>query len=114
MKYVLALAGGICVLAQPAQAASPQVETAIQALSKMEADPVKFRAFCTIVKELAAVEEQNLAKAEALDKQLDELLRTMGQDVFNAWDLGADLDPRSEDGMAFDAAVEALEDKCGE
>ena len=113
MKHILAFAG-VCILAYPVQAASPKVEAAIQALSKMETDPTKFRAFCSIAKELDAVEDRDLVKAEALDKQLDELLRTMGQDVFDAWDLGADLDPRTEDGMAFDAAVEALEDKCGE
>jgi hypothetical protein len=44
--------------------------------------------------------------------QLDSLLRSIGLDVLNAWDMGSDLDPQSEDGQAFEAAVEALEEKC--
>lgn len=113
MKHLFALAAVLVLAAHPIQAASPQVEAAIKALGKIESDAAKFQAFCRITKELAAVDGDD-AKSEALDRQLDDLLRTLGRDVFMAFDLAGDLDPQSEDGIAFEAAISALEEKCGE
>jgi len=106
----LAVAG--LLMAGPVRAASPKVEAAIKSLEKIEADGAKFQAFCKLLREIDDVPEQDEAKAEALDVELEALLRSIGFDVLQAWDLGGDLDPQSEDGKAFEAALEVLEDKC--
>ena len=114
-------AGAVSVLAAiamrgagPAFAVSPKVQAAIKSLEKIEADGVKFQAFCKLLRDIEDVPERDVAKAEALDVQLEALLRSIGFDVLQAWDLGGDLDPQSEDGQAFEAAIEALEKKCPE
>jgi hypothetical protein len=109
---LLALTAGSFMLARPAVAASANVEAAIKSLAKIEADPTKFQAFCKFMKDMDDVPEGDTAKAEALETQLDALLKSMGADVAQAWDLGDDLDPQSEDGKAYDLAMEAIEEKC--
>jgi hypothetical protein len=111
--------GGLMILATaglltpgPAHAVSPKVQAAIKSLEKIEADGPKFQSFCKLLRDIDDVPEQDEAKAEALEAQLDDLLKSIGLDVLHAWDLGNDLDPQSEDGKAFETAVEALEDKC--
>lgn len=113
------LVGGVMMLATaglvmpgPAHAVSPKVQSAIKSLEKIEADGPKFQSFCKLLRDIDDVPEQEEAKVEALEVQLDSLLRSIGVDVLMAWDLGSDLDPQSEDGKAFEAAVEALEEKC--
>ena len=113
------LVGGLMILTTagllapgPAHAVSPKVQSAIKSLEKIEADGPKFQSFCKLLRDIDDVPEQEEAKAEALEVQLDSLLRSIGLDVLNAWDMGSDLDPQSEDGQAFEAAVEALEEKC--
>jgi hypothetical protein len=105
-------AAGVLWPADTAQAASPKVQAAIKSLEKIEADGAKFQSFCKLLRDLDDVPEQEAEKAEALDVQLENLLRSIGFDVLQAWDLGADLDPQSEDGEAFEAAMQALQDKC--
>ena len=105
-------AAGVLWPAGSAQAASPKVQAAIKSLEKIEADGAKFQSFCKLLRDLDDVPEQEAEKAEAIDVQLENLLRSIGFDVLQAWDLGADLDPQSEDGQAFEAAMQALEDKC--
>jgi hypothetical protein len=120
IAQVSLLSGGLLTLAAagvlwPAglvQAASPKVQAAIKSLEKIEADGAKFQSFCKLLRDLDDVPEQEAEKAEALDVQLENLLRSIGFDVLQAWDLGADLDPQSEDGQAFETAMQALEDKC--
>ena len=113
------LVGGLMLLTTaglpvpgPAHAVSPKVQGAIKSLEKIEAYGPKFQSFCKLLRDIDDVPEQEEAKAEALEVQLDSLLRSIGLDVLNAWDMGSDLDPQSEDGQAFEAAVEALEEKC--
>jgi hypothetical protein len=106
----LAIAG--TMVAGPVRAASPKVEAAIKSLGKIEANEEKFKAFCKLIRDIDDLPDQEDAKAEALDVELEKLLRSIGFDVLQAWDLGGDLDPQSEDGMAFEAAMEAIEEKC--
>jgi hypothetical protein len=109
-----ALALGCAVAATPVLAASQNVEAAIKSLAKIEADAAKFKSFCQLIKDMDDVPDQDTAKAEALETQLENLLKSIGFDVLQAWDMGSELDPATEDGKAFEAAVEALEDKCPE
>ena len=111
-RSLLAVAIAGMLAASPAIAASPKVEAAIKSLAKIETDAGKFQSFCKLIADLDDVPDQDVAKAEALERQLENVLRSMGFDVLQAWDLGGDLDPQSEDGKAFEAAIEAIEDKC--
>jgi hypothetical protein len=106
----IALVGAL--MATPIFAAGPKVEEAIKSLAKIEADAGKFQAFCKIMKDLGDVPETEVAKADALEVQLGDLLKSIGPDVVQAWDLGSDLDAQSADGKAFEAAVDAIEARC--
>lgn len=112
-KGVLAALAACVLTVHVGEAASPRVEAAIKALAKLENDPVKFQAFCDLIKELGSAQDDD-AKSEALDKRMDQLLRSIGPDVFFAWDLASEIDTQTEDGIALEAAVDALEDKCGD
>ena len=63
--------------AQRAEAASPEVETAVQTISEIAADATKLQAYCAIVKEMDAVVGDQ-AKYEALVAKLEDLLRSFG------------------------------------
>jgi hypothetical protein len=98
-------------------AASPQVEGAIKAIQAAGADTAKLQAFCNLVDlegdaddkagEAAAAKED-----PALEKQEDTLLAQLGADFEAAWEVGDDLDENSADGKAFNAAVDAVAEKC--
>jgi hypothetical protein len=109
---LLALAVAGILAAGPVIAASANVEAAVKSLAKIEADAGKFQAYCKLIQDMDDVPEQDTAKADALETQLQTLIDSMGSDVAQAWDLAADTDPQSEDGKAFEAAFAALEDKC--
>lgn len=115
LKHLVAVVlATACVFgAHLGDAASPRVEAATKAFAKIESDPAKFQAFCALIKELRAAHD-DAVKSEALDKQMDQLLRSIGPDVFLAWDLAGEIDPQTEDGAALEAAVDAIEGKCGE
>jgi hypothetical protein len=40
-------------------------------------------------------------------------MKELGDDFETAFEAGADLDPDSEDGKAYDAALDGLDGKCG-
>lgn len=113
MKLIAAFAAIALLASASAHAASPEVEAAIKAVAKIEADPATFQSYCKLSKEMAAAEEEDSPKAEELGKQLEELMKTIGPDVAAAWELVDELDPESADGKALLAAYEALEEKCG-
>src|SRR5262245_7791572 len=78
-------AGAVSVLAaiamrgsDPAFAVSPKVQAAIKSLEKIEADGAKFQAFCKLLRDMENVPERDVAKAEALDVQLEALLGSIG------------------------------------
>ena len=114
MKHLVILFAAVILTTLPARAATPEVEAAITALQKIESDPAKFQTFCRLAKELAGIGEQDVAQNEALDKQLEDLLRSIGSDVLHAWDIGSDLNPHTPDGEAFENAINAIEEKCGD
>lgn len=109
-RFALLVAGALS-LCTPAHAASVQVQSAIANLAKLEADAAKLEAFCKINAELEAAGE-DAAKSEALDRQMEAFVRTLGPEYVAAWDLVEELNPDSEDGKALNAAFDSLEDKC--
>ena len=53
------------------------------------------------------------AHPDPLATALDEHAKKLGPEFETALDAGADLDPDSEDGKAYDASLDALDEKCG-
>ena len=111
MRRFAPFVAGALLLCTPAHAASVQVQSAIASLAKLETDAAKLEAFCKINAELEAAGEDP-AKSEALDRQMEAFVRTLGPEYVAAWDLVEELKPDSEDGKALNAAFDSLEDKC--
>jgi hypothetical protein len=96
----------------PVAAASPQIQAAVTALEKIPADTAKFTTYCNLLGEMASLPDDDSAKYEALEAQLDKIIESYGQEVADAWDTLSEVDPDSEDGKAAAAAFEAMEAKC--
>jgi hypothetical protein len=112
-KILAALAlCGICL--SPAFAANESVDTAIKTFDKVAADPAKMKTYCEMSKLMSAGDDEDEAKAEELDKQMQGYMKQLGPDFESAFEAGADLDPDSADGKSYDAALDKLDAKCGE
>ena len=111
MRRFALLVAGAWLLCSPVQAASVQVQSAIASLAKLENDAAKLETFCKINADLDAAGD-DAAKSEALDRQMDVFVRSLGPDYVAAWDLAEELNSESEDGKALNAAFDSLEDKC--
>lgn len=96
----------------PAAAASAEIQAAITTLEKIPADTAKFTTYCNLLGEMSSLPDDDSAKYEALEGQLDEIIDSYGADVSGAWDTLSEVDPDSEDGKAAAAAFETMEAKC--
>lgn len=112
MKTILAVAAACGLLAWPAFAASPAVESAIKAFDSVASDPDKLKTYCEMSKLMSTGDDADESKAEALDKQMQGYMKQLGDDFESAFEAGADLDPDSDDGKAYDAALDGLDAKC--
>lgn len=112
-RYTLAATALMLGLAGPAFALDAKVDAALKTFAAVEADAAKVKTYCAMSKTMAsASDESDSAKNEAFDKEIQGFMATLGADFQKAWDLGADLNPESEDGKAMNAALEKLEGKC--
>jgi len=102
----------IAIGSGPVVAASPEIQAAVTALEKIPADTTKFTAYCNLLGEMASMPDDDSAKYEALEKRLDEIIDSYGQEVSDAWDTLSEVDPDSEDGKSAAAAFETMEAKC--
>jgi hypothetical protein len=96
----------------PATAATPPVEAAIRTLEKIPADTAKFETYCNLLGQMENMPDDDAAKYEALESQLDAVIDSYGTDVSEAWDTVSEIDPETEDGKAVAAAFDAMEGKC--
>jgi hypothetical protein len=113
MRKILAALAlcGLCV--PPALAANAAVESASKTFEAVAADPAKLKTYCEMSKLMASGNDEDESKAEALDKQMQGYMKDLGPDFESAFEAGADLDPDSADGKAYDAALDGLDAKCG-
>jgi hypothetical protein len=110
-KILAALAvGGLCVPA--AYAADAKVEAAIKTFDAVAADAGKLKTYCEMSKLMSSGDDQDDSKAAELDKQMQGYMKQLGSDFETAFEAGADLDPESADGKAYDAALDGLDAKC--
>jgi hypothetical protein len=114
MKKVLAAIAMCGLLVAPAFAVSDNVATAIKTIEQVGNDPAKLKTYCDMSKLMSSAEDiEDESKAEELDAKMDDYMKQLGDQFESAFEVGADLEPESEDGKAFDAAFDALDDKCG-
>jgi hypothetical protein len=110
-KNMRALTAGLalCLVATPAFAASPKVESAIKVYRAVAANPQKLRTYCEMSKVMEQMGDKEDAAAEA---RIDRLMEQLGPDFQTAWEAGDGVDENSPDGKALYAAIDALEEKC--
>lgn len=94
-----------------ALAASPAAEAAAKAISQIEADTTKLQGYCKIIKEMNAAGDDE-AKSDALEQQMEELLRSFGPRFEQVLALSKSADSESPDGQALQAAFDKLDEKC--
>lgn len=110
---VALLACGLFVSA--AHAANDKVNAAVKTFESVASDEAKLKTYCEMNKLMnsAGDDKGDSAKDDALDKQIQEFMTKLGPEFETAFEAGADLDPDSDDGKAYDAALDKLDAKCG-
>ena len=113
MKKILA-AAALCGLCVPvAFAASAKVEFRTKTFEQVGNDPAKLKTYCEMSKLMSSTDDsEDEKKNEELDKQMQGYMKELGTDFEQAFEAGADLDPDSEDGKAYDAALDKVDAKC--
>ena len=107
---VIALCG---VLAVPAFAASESVDAAVKTFKSVGDDADKLKIYCEMSKIMSMDEDvEDEAKAEELDKKMQDYMEQLGPDFEAAFEAGAELDPETADGKAYDGALDELDTKC--
>lgn len=113
MKKILA-AAALCGLCVPvALAANAKVESAAKTFEAVGNDPAKLKTYCEMSKLMSSTDDsEDEKKNDELDKQMQGYMKELGTDFEQAFEAGADLDPDSEDGKAYDAALDKVDAKC--
>ena len=90
-------------------AASPKVKSAVKTFKAIASDAGKLKTFCEMIQTMDATGEKDDAAAEA---KITGLMKQLGPDFEAAWNAGDGLDDNTEDGKAFNAAMDDLAEKC--
>lgn len=98
------------LIASPALAADPKVDSAIKTFKSVSSDNAKLKTFCEMSKVMAQAGEK---EDKAADAKIDGLMKQLGADFEKAWAAGDGLAETSADGKAFNTAVDDLMKKCG-
>lgn len=114
MKRILAAAALCCLAGTPLLAANAKVDAAVKAFAGVEADKAKLDTYCKMSKSMSSggSGEMTPAQEETMGKEMEGYMKTLGSEFESAWEAGGDLEPESEDGKAYDAALEKLDGKC--
>jgi hypothetical protein len=115
MNRILVACTAVALGAGVVAAASPEVDKAIKTIQSVGA--TKMQQFCDLVDTLDDADEKaGPAAADkedpAVEKQVDTLLTQLGSDFEAAWDVGEEMDENSADGKEYNAAIDALAEKC--
>lgn len=110
MRRILFALVTASLVASPALAADPKVETAIKTFKSVSADVSKLKTFCEMSKVMAQAGEK---EDKVADAKIDGLMKQLGPDFEKAWAAGDGLAETSADGKAFNTAMDDLMAKCG-
>lgn len=103
--------GLILFLSLPAAAAELTAEAISKAVAGVSGDPAKVTAYCTMVKKMDEVGEDE-KKAEAAAPEIEGLIKTLGADFEAAWNGAQDAPEDSPQSKAFEDAMTKLEEQC--
>ncbi|MBX9591908.1 MAG: DUF5362 domain-containing protein [Hyphomonadaceae bacterium] len=104
------LAGVVaCLGIAGALAASPKIDAAVKTLQGIGADAGRLKTFCDMTKAMDEAGEKEDAAAEA---KITGLMQQLGPDFEAAWNAADGLDDNSDDGKAYNAAMDDLAGKC--
>jgi hypothetical protein len=109
MKRVVLAAVVACLGAYGVLAASPKVDSAVKTFKAVASDAGKVKTFCEMIQTMDATGEKDDPAAEA---KITGLMKQLGPDFEAAWNAGDGLDDGTEDGKAFNAAIDDLAEKC--
>lgn len=109
MNRVLVACAAICLLAQPALAASPKIDAAVKTFKAVGANPAKLKTFCEMTKVMDAMGDKEDKAAEA---KITGYMKELGADFETAWNAGEGVQENSPDAKALDAALDELAGKC--
>jgi hypothetical protein len=106
---ILPVFAAICLVASPAAAADPKVESAAKVFQSVSADPAKVKTFCAMTKVMDGAGDK---VDPATDAKIQTYMTQLGPDFETAWNAGSDVDENSADGKAYHAALDTLASKC--
>ena len=109
MSRALAACIAACLVASPALAASPKVESAIKVFKAVSTDANKLKTYCAMTKAMDSAADKEDPK---LDAQIEGYMKQLGPDFVTAWNAAEGLDDNSADGKAYNTAVDDLSGKC--
>jgi len=109
MKRFVLAAVVACLGAYGVRAASPQIESAVKTLKAIGADAGKVKTFCEMVQTMDTAGEKEDPAAEA---KITGLMKQLGPDFETAWNAADGLDDNTEDGKAYNTAMDDLTEKC--
>ena len=109
MRILVARVAALLLSCSPALAASPQVDAAVKVFNSVGADAGKLKTFCAMSKVLEAGGDKVDPKVDA---EVDGYIDQLGEDFEPAWEAGDGLVENSEDWLAYNDALDDLEDKC--
>lgn len=134
MKKLIAVAGVLALLGTPAFAQTEQkddaateqadgaaeepitaedVDAAVVTITEFAGDEKKVAGYCEIAKQLEALKEDDEKGAEELGGKMDAYLAGLGEDVEEAFGTADEVTADSEEEKKINAALEALDEKCG-
>ena len=106
---VLAACAALCLIAHPALAADPKIDSAVKTFKAVAADAGKLKTFCDMSQAIDAGGDNPNAAAQA---KVDGLMKQLGPDFAAAWKVGETMDENSADGKVWSAALDDLSGKC--
>jgi hypothetical protein len=115
MKAIIA-AVLFAAIATPGSAQTASLADAVTALSAIQTDETRRKAYCDMQDLLAQAEAAQIknddAQAQALAEQADAKSKALGGDFATLTAIDADIDPTSDEGKKYFEAWEALEKSC--
>ena len=99
------LAVGVC----PSFAVSAKVDAAVKTFKSVATDPNKLKVYCEMDETMKSAGDK---EDKALDAKIDGYMKQLGPDFETAWSAGENVDDKSDDGKALNAALDELSAKC--
>jgi len=109
MKRVVVTGFALCLVAAPAYAASPKIDSAVKVFKAVSADAAKLKTFCAMTK---AMDEAGEKPTAAQDEKVSGYMKALGSDFETAWNAAEGINETSTDGKAYNAALDDLAGKC--